>query len=282
VPTLLIRQLPANVTASVIALAMLAGMLTIPSAALAQIPNPANGRLGRNPLGRNSVPSVAYFRAIEQLYEGDYRRAERTFRREVKSAIKIGVTDRWLDSIAYHAMYGETFYQQGRLVEALQQFDRACLLFLQNPNWMIRVNFKREPQVDTNRLRRILPWGQSTRQFTLGRFPTQELIRIGDLGRANQTARTGGRLQLPQLWKLNIIEIVRATSLAIRRRNELLGPLGTQDVISRELVTALSRSSTIPNHWSKGWADLQLGLAQVGVGDTRQAERYFQKRGFES
>jgi len=282
VPTLLIRQLPANVTASVIALAMLAGMLVIPPAALAQIPNPANGRLGRNPLGRNplgrnSVPSVAYFRAIEELYEGDYRDAERMFRREVKSAIKIGVTDRWLDSIAYHAMYGETFYQQGRLVEALQQFDRACLLFLQNPNWMIRVNFKREPQVDTNRLRRVLPWGQSTRQFTLGRFPTQELIKIGDLGQANQTARTGGRLQLPQLWKLNIIEIVRATSLAIRRRNELLGPLGTQDMISRELVTALSRSSTIPNHWSKGWTDLQLGLAQVGVGDTRQAEKYLQR-----
>ena len=94
---------------------------------------------------------------------------------------------------------------------------------------------------------------------------------------ANRVAQRGGLLELPQFWQLNVIEIVRASALAIRRRNELLGPLGAEDVISRELVTALSRGSTIPNHWSKAWADLLLGLAQVGIGEPAQAEKYLRR-----
>ena len=257
-------------------LALLA-VATLATTVLALQPAAAQIGIPGAQIGRDSVPSVIYFRAIEQLYKGDYRDAERTFRREVRGAIKIGIAGRWLDSIAYHALLGEVLYHQGRLGEALEQYDQACLMFLQNPNWMIQVDFKRDPVPDTNRLRTVLPWGKSNRQFTLGRFPSQELIRIGSMQEANRAAVQGGALQSPQLWQLNVIEIQRATALAIRRRNELLGPLGAEDTISRQLVTALSRGTTIPNHWSKAWADLQLGLAQAGVGKPDQAEKYLQR-----
>jgi len=214
----------------VLALVLLAVVLASSSSAVAQVGIP-----GRGQLGRDSIPSIAYFRAIEELYEGDYQSAERTFLREIRSSIKIGVANRWIDSIAYHSMLGEVYYHQGRLAEALEQFDQACLMFLQYPNWMIRVQFQREPRVDANRLRRILPWGKSGRQFTLGRFPSQELIQIVEVARQalRQGATPGYQAQLP-FRKLNVIEIVRATSLAIRRRNELLGPLGAEDTISGE------------------------------------------------
>ena len=94
-----------------------------------QIPLGGTGLVGRG----NTIPSVAYFRAIDELYKGDYRDAERTFQREIRSAIKIGITERWLDSIAYHALLGEVYYHQGRLGEALTQFDRACLHVLAEP-----------------------------------------------------------------------------------------------------------------------------------------------------
>jgi len=225
----------------------------------------------------DTVPSQSYFRAIERLYDGEYRDAERTFFRELRGGIKIGVTNRWIDSIAYHAMLGEVYYHQGRLAEALEQFDYACLMYLQYPTWPIRIEFKRDPVVDTNRLRQVLPWGSSTRKFTLGRFPSQELISFGDPNSANRVAQQGGVLQAPQLWQVNAIEIVRATALAIRRRNELLGPLGAHDRISRDLVATLSRGITRPNHWSKAWADLLHGLAQVGVGKPGLAEKRLQR-----
>ncbi len=150
-------------------------------------------------------------------------------------------------------------------------------MFLQNPAWPIRINFKRDPVPDTNRLRQPLPWGTSGRKFTLGRFPSQELISFGDANSANRAAQRGGVLQAPQLWQINAIEVVRTTALAIRRRNELLGPLGAHDRISKDLAAALSRGITRPNHWSKAWADLLFGLAQVGVGKPALAEKRLQR-----
>ncbi|MEM8944543.1 MAG: hypothetical protein AAGD11_05105 [Planctomycetota bacterium] len=253
---------------------MLVGCLQSWDIANAQVSLGGSGTLGRG----NTIPSVAYYRAIDQLYKGDYRDAQRTFQRELRGAIKIGVTNRWLDSIAYHALLGEVYYHQGQVAQALAQFDQACLQYLQSPNWMIRIQFQREPQADTNLHRKIMPWGQSTRQFTLGRFSNQELIRLTEI--AEQAVRQGAdpRYQ-PQIpfRRIDAVEIIRATALAIRRRNELLGPLGAEDEISRQLVTALSRGTTIPNHWSKAWADLLLGVAQAGVGKDDQAEKYLNR-----
>lgn len=256
-------------------------LLAVLLSAWAEVPS-ARGQVavpvpGGVQFGRDSTPSLLYFRAIEQMYKGDFRDAQRTFQREVRGAIKIGST-RWVDSIAYHAMLGEVLYRQGNLEAALEQFDQACLIFLENPNWMIRVNFFREPRVDANRLRQPLPWGKSSRSFTLGDFPSQEAMLIGDSMLEQQnTVQRGGTLRTQQQWRINVIEIVRTTALAIRRRNELLGPLAAEDSIGRELVTALSRNITIPNHWSKAWGDVLLGVAQVGADSDAQAEKYLQR-----
>jgi len=215
--------------------------------------------------GLGSTPSFTYFRGIQELYEGDYREAERTFRREAtRGGVRIGVT-RWVDSIAYHAMWGEVLYHQGLPERALEEFNHACALFLENPKWLLRVNFKQSPRPDTSRARRPIPWGKSSRQFTLGSLPTQMLINQGDLQSGNRAAQSGGVVQAAQLWKINVVEIVRATALAIRRRNELLGPLAKHDAISLAITAKLSGSAP-PNHWSNAWVDLQLGIAYAGQG----------------
>ena len=214
-------------------------------------------------IGRSSSPSISYFAGIEQLYENDYADAERTFRREARSAIKIGVTGRWIDSIAYHAMWGEVLYHQGLPGPALEQFTHACNLLLENPKWLLKVNFKQPPRADSNRARIAPPWGQSGRKFTLGSLSSQMLISQGDLLSGNRAAQKGGVVQTAQLWKLDVVEIVRATTLAIQRRNELLGPLAKFDNISKEIIAELSGGAP-PNHWSNAWVDLQIGVAYAG------------------
>ncbi|MCA9229303.1 MAG: CHAT domain-containing protein [Planctomycetales bacterium] len=215
----------------------------------------------------NSTPSQAYYRGIEELYRGEYRDAERIFRSETRGAIKIGVTGRWVDSICYHAMWGEVLYHQGRFGPALEQFDQACTMFLQYPQWLLRVRFEQPPREDVSRLRRQqLPWGTSERQFTLGLFSSQMLISQGDLLSGNRAAQQGGVVQSAQLWRIDVIEVIRCTALAIRRRSELLGPLAAQDRISREMATRLNSGGAPPNHWSGAWIDLQQGLVSAGEG----------------
>jgi hypothetical protein len=218
-----------------------------------------------------TFPARTYFAGIDVLYRGDYRAAERAFQSELRGAIKTPQS-RWIDSICYYAMLGETYFMQGRNAEALEHFNNAAKLYLAFPQWMLNVDF---PNIspDINRARQEAPpWGRSQRNAAPGRFPETMLIQQGQFLTEERLAQ-GGVITPPQLWPVNVAEIVRCTALAIRRRNELLGPLGPHDEISAQLVTQLRRGSTPPNHWSVAWAELLLGLAETGLDRTAEAQK---------
>ena len=226
----------------------------------------------------DTIPSQQYYNGIEELYEGDFRDAQRTFSRSLTGSVKtVGPTGtvRWVDSICYHAMLGETFYHWGQPEQALQQFDQACTILLQYPKWMLRVQFP--PQLAANAtLSRVgIPWGASDRRYVPGNFAQTMPVSQGSLDASQQVAQ-GGVITPPQLWPVDVVEVVRCSALAIRRRNEILGPLGAHDALSRTLASTLARGSTPPNHWSGAWSDVLLGLALVGIGDKEQAQQRFE------
>jgi tetratricopeptide (TPR) repeat protein len=228
---------------------------------------------------RDTIPSQAYYLGIEALYRGNYRDAQRTFNRALNSGVKTLGPDgpiRWVDSICYHAMLGETFYQWGQPAQALEQFNYAANLFLQYPRWMLRVEFTTPPRPDAGLLRVAVPWGVSQRQATPGNFPPTMSVGQGQID-ASRQVQQGGVIMQPQLWPMNVIEVVRCTALAIRRRNEILGPLGPHDPISKSLVLALARGGAPPNHWSGAWVDIERGLAHAGVGELEQALDFLQR-----
>lgn len=221
-------------------------------------------------LSSGAIPSPGYYVAVEQLYRGEFNRAQRSFRSEVNGAIKT-VQARWIDSICYHSMLGETYFQLGRNREALSEFDQAIELYLAYPDWLLRVKQQQQLRVDANRARFVPPWGRSTRQITYGDFSDTMLVAMGNIDNT-QVARQGGVIVQAQFWKLDVFELVRTTSLAIRRRNEILGPLAKHDRLSRELINVLSKGNiSPPNHWFGSLVDLQLGLAQAGMDNPQQA-----------
>lgn len=254
-----------------LAIALLAAW---PSAAPAQppvpLPLPVPGQPGA---ASSTTPSQAYFNAVNELYRGEYRDVEKTLRYELGSAIKLGVSNRWIDSICYHAMLGETYYQMGQPGPALEQFNLACAMHLQYPKWLLQVKFE-DPRPDTNRLRQPVPWGASARRFELGSFSNSMSILYGDLQSGNRAVQQGGVVVQAQYWQINVVEILRATALAIRRRNELLGPLAVQDETTKLLAASLPKAAP-PNHWSNAWVDVLLGLTYVGQGKTDLALQRF-------
>jgi hypothetical protein len=226
----------------------------------------------------DTVPSQAYYQGMYDIFRGEYRDAQRNLIREARTSIRIGVTQRWIDAICYHAMLGEVYYHQGQPQLALEQFDEACSMYLQYPRWMLSIEFRGQPMPDPGLARRELPWGPGTREFTLGEVQETMLIKFGDdLATQSQVAQTGGVLRQLQYWQVNVVEIVRSLALAIRRRNELLGPLAPHDPLSRDLVNKLAGGITPPNHWSGAWADLLLGLAYAGQGNLDQAYQRLQR-----
>ena len=219
----------------------------------------------------DQIPRASYYAASQAVYAGEYRSAARELARETQRGIHTPQT-RWIDSICYFAMFGEVLYHQGRNAEALAQFDEACQLLLAYPNWMLQVRFQQNPRPDPNRARRVPSWGRSQRTFVLGQFSNSEQVLVGDLD-ANRTLQTGGVFRAPMLWRVNVIEVVRMSALAIRRRNEILGPLAAHDAINKQLTAALSAGNLSPaNHWSGAWIDLLRGLAQAGAGKLDEAD----------
>jgi CHAT domain len=232
---------------------------------IATLAPPAAAQVG------DDIPRAPYYLAVQTFYAGEYRDAERGLRRETQRGVRTAQA-RWIDSICYHTMLGEVLYHQGRNQEALAEFDQACQVLLAYPNWLLQVKFLQPPRPDLARARRVPPWGQSERQSTLGQFAETEQVFIGELD-PSRALREGGAFRTPMFWRVNVVEVLRTSALAIRRRGELLGPLAAHDRLTKELSDVFARGNlSPPNHWSSAWIDLLRGLTQAGIGKLEEAD----------
>jgi len=214
-----------------------------------------------------SVPTVMYHATFADFYDGEYEDALKDYQRELRGAIKTPQSQ-WIDSICYHTMVGECHYNMGRLDKALEHYTSAVRLYLSFPDWMIRVKFPPAIRPSASAVR--VPWGSSTRRARLGHYPATMLIAQGRINN-NPQYRQGGVVQQAVLFPIEVQEIIRCTTLAIRRRTELLGPLSKYDPMTGDLIAVLSRRPGPPNHWSQAWIDVQLGLALVAGGKESEA-----------
>lgn len=215
-------------------------------------------------LGDRTAPSISYHSVFYDFYDGEYRDALDRFAQEWRGAIKTPQT-RWIDSICYSTMMGECYYHTGQLDKALESYTTALELCLAFPDWMIRVQF--DPAILPAQAGQIhpVPWGGSNRNATPGRFRSSVLIGQGRINN-NPIFQQGGVVQMAQLFPIDAQEIVRCTTLAIRRRTELRGPLAKHDPITNDLIAAFSGPAAQPNHWSQAWVDIELGLALIASG----------------
>lgn len=224
-------------------------------------------RASRAVAQERSVPSLEYYGAFSAFYEGEYKDARDAFRAAGRGSIKIGLT-RWIDSICYETMVGECYYHMGDLSQALDHYTAALRLYVAYPEWMIRVQFPAGIRPSAARPR--IPWGASSRGARLGHYPAEIGISLGRIDQKG-VIQHGGVVQPARTRLIRVGEIVRCTTLAIRRRTRLLGPMAARDPLFAEVLGKMSGGARLPNHWSSAWSDVQLGLAYVAGGRKRQA-----------
>jgi len=220
-----------------------------------------------------SIPSANYDWGLSLLRDGKTLDAQKQFAKELNTGFKIA-TERWLDSICYAAMLGESQYQLGQLGPALESFNTAIRLSIQYSNWYSNVQNLPNPGAFTLK---PVPWGDPNPGRRLMRVPDKFPILFGDLNYANKY-RTGGVAMSPQLKSIRGTEIVRCTMLAVRRRAELLGPLGVGDELNGQFVTKTSLTQReLAGSWLQAWLDIELGLGYLAVGKVDEAAMALQK-----
>ncbi|MBI2825353.1 MAG: CHAT domain-containing protein [Planctomycetia bacterium] len=219
-----------------------------------------------------SVPSPSYFQALSVYWDGDYKEALELFQDEWRGGIKNG-TNRWIDSICYHTMIGECYYQMGQHQLALDQYTRALQLYYVFSDWMVRVQFPPNVRPSNPGEIKTVPWSQSTRQPRYGHYPETMSIGQGQFLTQNALRQPGPiAVQQPIMFPIHVQEIVRCTALSMRRRRELMGPACAQDQLTGDLVTALARRPGPANHWSEAWIELELGIAYAAADKDVQAK----------
>ncbi|MEO0530814.1 MAG: CHAT domain-containing protein [Planctomycetota bacterium] len=236
---------------------------------LASLALPASAQFG-------SYPGQRYFAALDELHSGDFRRAERIMRTELRTAVK-SVDSRWLDSICYGAGLGEALYQQGRLEESLAQFDGVLDLFLGQAAWMRQISFRQTPREDVSLARRLPPWVRRSQPVTYADVPRSFLYQFGRLDNS-AAAQQGGTIQQAQFWKLDAEEVARSIAWTLYRRGELLGPLGAYDARNDAVANRLAGGGLGPaGHWTGAWVELWWGLAEGSSGDALEALPHLQQ-----
>ena len=220
--------------------------------------------------GSRSLPSDTYFLYFRSLHSGDYKKALDGFNDEIGGALKT-VQSRWIDSICYYTMAGECYYRLGNLPKALESYNAALTVYVAYPTWMLQVSF---PETVSPAAVKQVPWGQSKRSTKVGDYGSMR-VQMGRLDN-DEVIRKGGVVRAPYFISVNVHEVVRCTALAIRRRRELLGPVAAHDRLTEQVLSAASKRSSPPNHWSKGWSDLQFGMAMAAAGKTAQALGFLQ------
>ena len=238
--------------------------------------NAGGGRPGTGPTvvqsgaaPRKAVPHEDYYASFAPFYAGEYRSAMTAFQSAAKGGIR-STDGRWVDSICYHTMIGECYFQQGNLADALDQYNSALNIFVAYQDWMLRVTFPQNLGPQIGNMKNPVNWGSTSRPVTVGRYETTYLALQGRLDN-QQVAQQGGVLSDPQLFPLNVVEIQRCIVVSLRRRAQLMGPVCPHDPLTQQLVAACSRKLTIPGHWTQGWMNLQLGMALLGTGKAAQA-----------
>lgn len=228
---------------------------------------PASAQNNRRP-----IPSDGYYAACKALGDGVPEAAAAILKEELSLATKVGPV-RWLDSICYYAMYGETLYTLGDPAGALTAYESAIDLYLQNKDWLGRVNYAFSP---TSKGKSAAPWGTGERLVPVGVFPVEATIVTGDVI-TKQRLQQGGMIANQEMRRIDPIAILHSMALAVRRRNELLGPLAPFDPRSAEIVNCFSTRAVTPNHWSVTWLDVLFGLSLQSVGKTAEAENILTK-----
>ncbi|MEC7696275.1 MAG: CHAT domain-containing protein [Planctomycetota bacterium] len=239
--------------------------LSLPQALQAQF-NPQQART-------QSIIKPVYFASLELLQRGRYKQAIKGFQQASRNAIRSG-SQRWIDSICYYTMLGETFYRTGQLEEARNNFESALNIYLQSSDWMLRMKFP--PQITPKNNSRGPSWARSRRKFILGNFPDVFPILRGGKQLVTGNGKSG-IANVQKLQSLHATEVVRCTALAIRRYTELYGPLAEYNPLLEKVQSSLVKRQTAPNHWSQAWIDFPLGVAQAALGKKEVAAATLQR-----
>lgn len=220
--------------------------------------------------GNQPIPRQSYYLVFGQIYEGEFREAQANLRSLSRGAIQI-VGGRFLDSVCYWTMLGESYYRLGEYSLAMEQFDAALDLYLNLQGWTTRTQIPPIAEDQGAARRSNVPWAPNDPSARYGAFNRRFLVRLGKTPAENDDAlRRGGVIDPERLRSVDIAEAMRCVALACYRRYQINGPIGQLNPVTRTIATQM-----VGNGGSDvigAWTGIPKALTLLSQGEINRAE----------
>ena len=222
----------------------------------------------------SELPRAEYYVARELFRVGRTVEAVDGFKAALNRARRIG-EKRWIDSIPPLIMLGECYYQQGDLALALEQYDGALMLALENPSWIAQLQVSMEQLAELESSNKGIQWFTKSRPLRAVVIPAGVQIAI-ESAPSQVAPPSGGVAPLGIVTQLDVSEVLHTMGIALMRRWEVLGPLAKHSPLSGPLDALFARGLNPPVPWLvSSWKVLQgiSGLASKTPVDSHQLLR---------
>lgn len=182
------------------------------------------------------IPNADYYRAYEFLKDGRTEEADAVFRTALRP-LNLPIEQRGFESIPSLVMLGETYYHQGHLQMALEQYELALQVLARSSAWIRSL----EPLANTDKSDpgKSIAWGISYRKTQPSRTPARWVFTVTPNGVSYHTP-TGERALVGAVANVDALEILRVSAIALWRRSQLLGPMAEGIELSQQVEQALA------------------------------------------
>ncbi|MFN3191697.1 MAG: CHAT domain-containing protein [Aureliella sp.] len=212
----------------------------------------------------SDLPRAEYYVARELHGAGRIAEAAEGFNAALSRARRVG-QNRWIDSVPPMVMLGECFYERGNVAAALEQYDAALMLILQNQNWVNELQYDLEQLPLLDGYPKDIDWFQRSRPSQPVAIPEAVQFLV-DPTQAQPTPQGGVTVPVTLLTRLDATEVLRTTGIALLRRWQLLGPLGKHSPLSQPMRDYFDGSPNDPVAWLQGSWSVLRGLSRLSMG----------------
>ncbi len=203
----------------------------------------------------SDAPRSEYYFARELYEAGRLVDAAEGFKVALSRSFKVQEQS-WIDSIPSHVMLGEAYFHLGKVVAAMEHYDAALMIFLNNANWIEQIKAT-EPGPLESKLKGV-NWFALSRAIQLAALPdpAQLSVDVAAPGVGQPTALS---------TKIDAAEILRTLGLALLRRGEVLGPLAKHSPLAQPLTQLLGAEPKVSAPWCLSAWRLLRGFHAISV-----------------
>ncbi|HUP77119.1 MAG TPA: CHAT domain-containing protein [Pirellula sp.] len=208
-----------------------------------------------------------YYKACNLFEDGQTSQASLVLEAAFSQS-RIVNNQRGIDSVPSLVKMGECYWEQCDIGMALERYDAALQISMMSPRWLSLLkpsnsNTRPEPR------NRDVTWAVNARGTQMGVFSDAWPIALGSNDLLLESA--AGQGVAGKMVAIDAMEILRSQAIALRRRNQLLGPLARHNPLNdpqkRPLISAFSVNVSSQSDAIQAAMNICRALALLGAGE---------------